>query len=145
MPMNSAAPRRCRARSGDTVSRPSPESTMKRMGWTVVSAAMSVVMGRAHVTLSPWVTRRAACWRLAGVIRLMVPSSSSLPQRPQFDSVFRYSRTVDSEGTPDGAGTSGPALLLLARVDLHHGVQEAQRVVARPLERVSPDDGAEAA
>ena len=77
---------------------------MKRMGWTVVSAAMSVVIGRAHVTLSPWVTSRAACWRLAGVIRLMVPSSSSLPQRPQFDSVFRYSRTFDSVGRLRGSG-----------------------------------------
>ncbi len=54
---------------------------------------MSVAIGRAQVTLSPWVTSRAAAWRLAGVMRLMVPSSSSLPQRPQFDSVFRYSRT----------------------------------------------------
>ena len=60
MPMNSAAPRRCSARSGETVSRPSPESTMKRMGCTVVSGVMSVVIGRAPVTLTPAVTRRAA-------------------------------------------------------------------------------------
>ncbi len=70
------------------MSRPLPESTMKRMGWKVVSGVMSVAIGRAHVTLSPWVTSR-----LAGVIRLLVPSSSSLPQRPQFDRVFRQSRT----------------------------------------------------
>jgi hypothetical protein len=62
---------------------------MKRMGWTVVSGVMSVVIGRAQVTLWPWLTRRAAAWRLAGVMRLMVPSSSSLPQRPQLDRVFR--------------------------------------------------------
>jgi hypothetical protein len=62
---------------------------MKRRGWTVVSAVMSVVIGRAQVTLSPVVTRRAAAWRRAGVIRLTVPSSSSLPQRPQLDSDFR--------------------------------------------------------
>ena len=93
MPMNSEAPRRSRARSGETVSRPSPESTMNRSGWNVVSAAMSVRMGRAQVTLSPSVTRRAAAWRLAGVTRLIVPSSSSLPQRPQLESVVRYSRT----------------------------------------------------
>src|SRR5512134_1086456 len=142
--MNSAAPRRCRARSGETVSRPSPESTMKRMGCTVVSGVMSVVMGRAQVTLSPAVTSRAAAWRLAGVIRLTVPSSSSLPQRPQFERDFRYSRTWASEGTAGGAGT-GRRLLLLARVDLHHGVQEPQRMIARPLERVAPDDGAETA
>ena len=62
---------------------------MKRRGWTVVSAVMSVVIGRAQVTLSPVVTRRAAAWRRAGVTRLTVPSSSSLPQRPQLDSDFR--------------------------------------------------------
>jgi hypothetical protein len=50
---------------------------------------MSVVIGRAQVTLWPWLTRRAAAWRLAGVMRLMVPSSSSLPQRPQLDRDFR--------------------------------------------------------
>ncbi|HEY7254187.1 MAG TPA: hypothetical protein VIG37_27120 [Methylomirabilota bacterium] len=75
------------------MSRPSPESTMKRMGCTVVSAVISVVMGRAHETLSPWVTSRAAAWRFAGVMRLIVPSSSSRPQRPQLESVVRYSRT----------------------------------------------------
>ena len=62
---------------------------MKRIGWTVVSGVMSVVIGRAQVTLWPWLTRRAAARRLSGVIRLMVPSSSSLPQRPQLDRDFR--------------------------------------------------------
>ena len=89
MPMNSAAPRRCRRRSGESVSRPSPESTMKRIGCTVVSAAMSVAMGRAQLTLTPSVTSRAAATRLAGVIRFTVPSSSSAPQRPQLDSARR--------------------------------------------------------
>src|SRR4030095_1340417 len=79
-------------------------------------------------------------------MRLIVPSPSSLPQRPQLESVFRYSRTFASDGTAGRTGTSaGRGLLLLARVDLHHGVQEPQRVIARPLERVAPDDGAEAA
>ncbi len=62
---------------------------MKRSGCTVVSAVMSVVIGRAQVTLTPALTRRAAAWRRAGVIRLTVPSSSSLPQRPQLDSDSR--------------------------------------------------------
>src|SRR5712691_10669879 len=39
---------------------------------------------------------------------------------------------------------AGP-LLLLPRVDLHHGVEEPQRVLPRPLEGVAADDGAEAA
>ena len=105
MPMNSDAPRRWMARSGLTASRPSPESTMKRRGWKVVSGVMSVAMGRAQVTLTPSFTSRAAACRLAGVIRLMVPSSSSAPHRPQFDSDFRYPRTSASRGrTEDAAG-----------------------------------------
>src|SRR5438128_1748482 len=43
MPMNSAAPRRCRMRSDESWSRPSPESTMNRTGWIVVSALISLV------------------------------------------------------------------------------------------------------
>src|SRR5262245_8965426 len=40
----------------------------------------------------------------------------------------------------------GPAgLLHLAGVDLHDGVQEAERPLALPLERVAADDGPEAA
>src|SRR5215475_10032434 len=40
----------------------------------------------------------AGAARLAGVMRLMVPSSSSWPQRPQLDRVRMYSRTCDSVG-----------------------------------------------
>src|SRR5712691_797714 len=83
MPMNSEAPRRSSTRSGEQASRPSPLSTMKRIGWNVVSAAMSVPIGRAHVTGTPSWTSRAACTRLAGMIRFRVPSWSSAPQRPQ--------------------------------------------------------------
>src|SRR3972149_4839532 len=64
MPMNSEAPRRSSWRSGEAVSRPSPESTMKRMGWKVVSGAMSVAMGRAQVTLTP--SRTGLAWRGRG-------------------------------------------------------------------------------
>src|SRR6185436_20616336 len=140
MPMNSAAPRRCKRRSGESVSRPSPESTMKRIGCTVVSAAMSVTMGRAQLTLTPSVTSRAAAMRLAGVIRFTVPSSSSAPQRPQFDSERRYSLTCASVGT-----TAADTLLELSRVDLHHGAEEGQRMLALPLEAVAADDRAERA
>ena len=58
---------------------------MKRSGWNVVSAVMSVTMGRAQVTLTPSRTRPAAAIRLAGVIRLIVPSWSEDPHRPQLD------------------------------------------------------------
>src|SRR4030095_16853575 len=39
-------------------------------------------------TGTPSFTRANAARRLAGVIRLSVPSSSSFPQRPQFDTSF---------------------------------------------------------
>ena len=53
IPMNSAAPRRELRRSRGSVSRPSPLSTMNRCTWLVMSGAMSVVMGRAQLTVSP--------------------------------------------------------------------------------------------
>src|SRR2546426_1800277 len=84
MPMNSEAPRRARIRSGESWSRPSPESTMKRRGWNVVSALIALVaIGRAQLTGTPSATSAAARFRFAAVMRLMVPSSSSVPQRPQ--------------------------------------------------------------
>src|SRR3989442_6267996 len=84
MPMNSEAPRRARIRSGESWSRPSPESTMKRRGWNVVSALIALVaIGRAQLTGTPSATSAAARFRFAAVMRLMVPSWSSAPQRPQ--------------------------------------------------------------
>src|SRR5215470_10833405 len=127
-------------RSFESWSRPSPESTMKRMGCTVVSAARSVLHGRAQVRLTPSRTSRAAAARFCGVIRLTVPSSSSLPQRPQLDRVRMYSRTCASVG---GVATS--ALLELAGVDLHHRAEELEGAWLRALEGVPPDDGAEPA
>src|SRR5262245_35842970 len=99
MPMNSDAPRRSMSRSGDAVSRPSPESTMNRIGWNVVSALLSVATGRAHVTDTPSVTRPAARTRACGVMRFRVPSWSSAPQRLQFDSVSIIFTTSCSLGT----------------------------------------------
>src|SRR6059058_6471962 len=61
MPMNSEAPRRARIRSGESWSRPSPESTMKRRGWNVVSALIALVaIGRAQLTGTPSATSAAA-------------------------------------------------------------------------------------
>src|ERR1700682_4180110 len=95
---------------------------MKRMGWTVVSGVISVLQGRAQVTLTPSFTRRAAAARFSGVTRLMVPSSSSLPQRPQLDRVRMYSRTCASVGA-----VATQRLLQLAGVDLHHRREELER------------------
>src|SRR5438876_5607440 len=120
---------------------------MKRMGWTVVSAVISVDQGRAQVTLTPSFTRRAAATRFSGVIRLTVPSSSSLPQRPQLESVRMYSRTCASVGATSTGGAVGTraGLLELAGIDLHHRREELERPRLGPLERIPPDDGAEAA
>jgi len=98
MPMNSAAPRRCRMRSSESVSRPSPLSTMKRMGCTVVSALISVVIGREQLTDTPSLTSAAARLRWAGVMKFTVPSWSSVPQRPQLESVSSILRTSSCVG-----------------------------------------------
>src|SRR3989442_2940244 len=57
---------------------------MKRRGWIVVSALISLVtIGRAQLTGTPACTSAAARLRFAGVMRLIVPSWSSAPHRPQ--------------------------------------------------------------
>src|SRR2546422_683586 len=57
---------------------------MKRRGWNVVSAPIALVaIGRAQLTGTPSRTSAAARFRFSGVMRLIVPSSSSCPQRPQ--------------------------------------------------------------
>src|SRR3989440_40425 len=57
---------------------------MKRSGWNVVSAlTVLVAIGRAQLTGTPSRTSAAARFRFSGVMRLIVPSSSSFPQRPQ--------------------------------------------------------------
>src|SRR3989449_1865858 len=85
--MSPASTRRFCARSAASRSSgitPSPESTMKRRGWNVVSAPIALVaIGRAQLTGTPSLTSAAARFRFSGVMRLIVPSSSSCPQRPQ--------------------------------------------------------------
>src|SRR5205814_99454 len=49
------------------------------------SMAFSVAVFVDNDTGTPSFTRSNAALRLAGVMRLSVPSSSSFPQRPQFD------------------------------------------------------------
>src|SRR5262245_7625561 len=98
MPMNSAAPRRSRMRSRLAVSRPSPLSTMKRIGWKLVSAVMSVEIGREQLTDTPSCTSAAARLRFSGVMKLSVPSWSSAPQRPQLLSESSILRTSASVG-----------------------------------------------
>src|SRR5688572_29956834 len=50
------------------------------------SSLFAVSASEARDTVTPSLTSDAACFRLAGVTRFSVPSSSSFPQRPQFDS-----------------------------------------------------------
>src|SRR6185369_7860050 len=51
-----------------------------------LSAALSVMRGCSSETVMPCLASVAACFTLAGVIRLTVPRWSSLPQRPQLES-----------------------------------------------------------
>src|SRR5262245_54444465 len=130
MPMNSDAPRRSMIRSGDAVSRPSPESTMNRIGWNVVSAVISVATGREHVTETPSVTSLAARTRASGVMRFRVPSWSSAPQRPQFDSVSIIFTTSCSLGTwviarPRVRGPLSPRV--------HHALRATSPVASGPV------------
>ena len=53
-----------------------------------VSTAFSCGTSCASETARPSRASANACFRLAGVIRLAAPSSSSSPQRPQFESSF---------------------------------------------------------
>ena len=50
-------------------------------------------ISHAHDTPTPWRTAPAARIRTSGVIRFNVPSSSSSPQRPQFESESKYPST----------------------------------------------------
>jgi hypothetical protein len=49
-------------------------------------------------TLLPWRTARAAAVRTSSVMWFRVPSSSSSPYRPQFDSVLKYPSTSSCVG-----------------------------------------------
>src|SRR3977135_1183099 len=118
---------------------------MKRIGCTDVSAASSGAQGRAQVTLTPSLTSRAAAARFSGVIRLMVPSPSSLPQRPPLGKVRMYSRTCASVGTGAAGAMATRWLFQLAGIDLHHRGEKLESPRLGPLEGVPPDDGAEAA
>src|SRR5262249_12430598 len=52
------------------------------------SMAFSIAVFVDKETVTPSLTSANAAFRLAGVIRFRVPSSSSLPKRPQFDNSF---------------------------------------------------------
>jgi hypothetical protein len=52
----------------------------------------------AHETLLPWRTARAAASRTSSVMWFRVPSWSSSPHRPQFDSVLNYPSTSSCAG-----------------------------------------------
>src|SRR5512145_493666 len=71
------------------------------------STPFSVSAFEASDTATPSFTSAAACARFAGVIRLSVPSSSSLPQRPQLESSVchrSYSTLVTSGRDEAGEG-----------------------------------------
>src|SRR6266511_4846195 len=69
-------------------------------GHVVVDRSMSsgTATSHAHDTLLPWRTARAAASRTSSVMWFKVPSSSSSPHRPQFDSVLKYPSTSSCVG-----------------------------------------------
>ncbi len=69
-------------------------------GQVVVDRSISsgTATSHAHDTLLPWRTARAAASRTSSVMWFSVPSSSSSPQRPQFDSVSKYPSTSSCVG-----------------------------------------------
>src|SRR4051794_9978562 len=69
-------------------------------GHAVVDRSISsgTATSHAHDTLLPWRTARAAASRTSSVRWFNVPSWSSSPHRPQFDSVSKYLRTSSCVG-----------------------------------------------
>src|SRR6266511_2114649 len=120
---------------------------MASMSWGSIACAGA---GAASVS-SPIMTRTTATSWNQGVWRSMPPSIC----QALFLSVTEFSNPGEGlprspwqpqlERPPGERARAGRPLLLLAGVDLHDGIQEPQRVVARPLEGVASDDGAEAA
>src|SRR5438552_5271795 len=70
-------------------------------GHVVVDRSMSSGTATSHAqdTLLPGRTTRAAASRTSSVMWFKVPSSSSSPHRPQFDSVLKYPSTSSCAGT----------------------------------------------
>jgi hypothetical protein len=62
---------------------------MKCTGGLATSTAGSQTISRDSETLKPSCTVARARFVFSGVIRLGVPSSSSGPQRPQFDNLAK--------------------------------------------------------
>src|SRR3954468_15011663 len=69
-------------------------------GHVVVDRSISpgTATSHAHDTLLPWRTARDAANRTSSVMWFSVPSSSSSPHRPQFDSVSKYPNTSSPVG-----------------------------------------------
>src|SRR5690242_4208252 len=79
----------------------SAPGTSAAHGHVVVDRSISsgTATSHAHDTLLPWRTARAAARRTSSVTWFRVPSSSSPPHRPQFDSVLKYPSTSSWAGT----------------------------------------------
>jgi hypothetical protein len=69
-------------------------------GHVVVDRSISSSTATSHArdTLLPWRTARAAASRTSSVMWFRVPSWSSSPHRPQFDSVLKYPSTSSCVG-----------------------------------------------
>src|SRR5258708_27199436 len=94
----------------------------------------SLGKGRLSETLRPVLTSRAAATRLAGVMRLIIPFWSSLPQRPQ----LRRSRIQDVTSFSVGSGCCGMAILLC--VGAHGSIPPTMKITDVRLTLFAWDD-----
>ena len=101
-------PQRRSARKPGTGMSSAPGMSAVR-GHTVVERSISsgTATSHAHETLLPWRTACAAISRTSSVMWFSVPSSSSPPHRPQFDSALKYPSTSSRVGV--GRSTFIPA------------------------------------
>src|SRR2546421_97417 len=107
---------------------------MKCCAGSVLFGPGSLGKGRLSETLRPLLTSRAAATRLAGVMRLIIPFWSSLPQRPQ----LRRSRIQDVTSFSVGSGCRGMAILLC--VGAHGSIRPTMKITDVLLTLFAWDD-----
>src|SRR5439155_411047 len=107
---------------------------MKCCAGSVLFGPGSLGKGRLSETLRPLLTSRAAATRLAGVMRLIIPFWSSLPQRPQ----LRRSRIQDVTSFSVGSGCCGMAVLLC--VGAHGSIRPTMKITDVRLTLFAWDD-----
>src|SRR2546423_542369 len=102
------------------------------------SMAFSIAVFVDNDTGTPSFTRANAALRLAGVIRLSVPTSSSFPQRPQFDNSvcqrsYCASLTRGRDGDPwDAASPTSATLALREQTRIETALENVSTLMMSP-------------